>query len=76
VLRAWSPLVSAMPAAESTREVILEQLVFRTRMTPEYARLCLEETGWDLEKAIIAFDANKSKLPIHAFMTPSIAIAP
>lgn len=73
VLRAWSPLVSASngqrastvsakPAAESTREVILEQLVFRTQMTPEYARLCLEETGWDLEKAVIAFDANKVRL--------------
>lgn len=73
VLRAWSPLVSAasgksvstvsaMPAAESTPEAILEQLVFRTQMTPEYARLCLEETGWDLEKAVIAFDANKVRL--------------
>jgi nuclear RNA export factor len=106
VLRAWSPLVSApsgqsasmvsaMPAAE-TRERLLEQLLFRTQMTPEYARLCLEETGWDLEKAVIAFNANKvrlepaisqkvdthnngvmkSKLPVHAFMTPSMAIAP
>jgi nuclear RNA export factor len=73
VLRAWSPLasassgqsastVSAMAAAESTQEAILKQLVFQTQMTPEYARLCLEETGWDLEKAVIAFDANKVRL--------------
>lgn len=54
--------ISATPTAESTRESILEQLVFRTQMTPEYARLCLEETGWDLEKAVIAFDANKVRL--------------
>jgi nuclear RNA export factor len=73
VLRAWSPLVSvlsgqsepttsAMPTTESTQDVILKQLVFQTQMTPEYARLCLEETGWDLEKAAIAFDANKVRL--------------
>ncbi len=73
VLRTWSPLVlvssgqgaetiSAMPAVESTQEVILKQLVVQTQMTAEYARLCLEETGWDLEKAITAFDANKVRL--------------
>jgi nuclear RNA export factor len=73
VLRAWSPLVSvlsghgepttsAMPTIESTQDVILKQLVLQTQMTPEYARLCLEETGWDLEKAAIAFDANKVRL--------------
>jgi nuclear RNA export factor len=73
VLRAWSPLVSisseqAAPTTPttsmivSTQDIILKQLVFQTQMTPDYARLCLEETGWDLEKAVGAFDANKVHL--------------
>jgi len=36
-------------------------------MTPAYAMLCLSETGWDLEKAFVAFVANKDKLPQDAF---------
>jgi hypothetical protein len=33
-------------------------------MTPEYAKMCLVETGWDLEKAIVAFEANKVSLKL------------
>lgn len=79
VLRAWSPLASAsveqaattvatMPEAGSLQENILAQLAFRTRMTPEYAKMCLAETGWDLEKAIAAFEANKVRPKLVASM--------
>jgi nuclear RNA export factor len=69
VLRAWSPLAlnladgvqAAGPNSEEKfkQQEIMNQLVHRTQMTPEYASMCLIETGWDLEKAFTAFEANR-----------------
>ena len=75
VLRANSPLaVPSRPAnsiqnniipavvvnpEQQHQEMVTKQLVEKTRMTPEYAILCLTETGWNLEKAFAAFNANK-----------------
>ena len=70
VLRAWGPLASptnvASPPAkidvgnqEQQQEALTLLLVERTGMSPNYAILCLTETGWDLEKAFVAFSANK-----------------
>ncbi|TAQ90206.1 hypothetical protein B7494_g1504 [Chlorociboria aeruginascens] len=69
VLRGWAPLATPSKAAngpasmpnpeQQNQEVVTMQLVERTGMTPNYAVLCLTETGWDLEKAYMAFDANK-----------------
>jgi len=70
-LRAWGPL--ALPKAslnpppnptvinteQQKQEAMAMQLVERTGMTLEYSALCLTETGWDLEKAFMAFTANK-----------------
>lgn len=66
-LRAWGPL--AMPKSTLTQPIapnndqnqqaMAMQLVEKTGMTPEYSAMCLTETGWDLEKAFIAFAANK-----------------
>ncbi|RDL34497.1 NTF2-like protein [Venustampulla echinocandica] len=79
VLRAWGPLAlpRSSPIAPETpqgnpeqqkQQAIAMQLVERTGMTPNYAMLCLTETGWDLEQAFIAFTANKDKLPPDAFI--------
>jgi nuclear RNA export factor len=68
VLRAHSPL--AMPShganppqssnpEQEHQEMATKQLVEKTGMTPNYAILCLTETGWDLEKAFVAFNTNK-----------------
>lgn len=73
VLRAWGSLatgssapeplvVLTQPEAESRQHETLKQLVMGTQMTPEYAKMCLVETGWDLEKAMLAFVANKVRL--------------
>ena len=72
VLRAWGPLASPMNVAsppakinmgnqeqQQRQEALTMQLVEKTGMTPNYAMLCLTETGWDLEKAFVAFNANK-----------------
>jgi nuclear RNA export factor len=75
-LRAWSPLAlpqisSISPETQPTndpeqqkRDALTMQLVERTGMTPNYANLCLMETGWDLEQAFMAFTANKVCEPI------------
>ena len=68
VLRAHSPLAMPSHSASSAQsnnperqhqEIVTKQLVEKTGMTPDYAILCLTETGWDLEKAFVAFNANK-----------------
>lgn len=38
------------------QQALIEQVMQRTGLTAQYATLCLEQTGWDLEKAIIAFN--------------------
>jgi nuclear RNA export factor len=68
-LRAWGPLafpkptITPQPNAANNEQQIQQamtmQLVERTGMTPEYSAMCLTETGWDLEKAFVAFTANK-----------------
>ncbi|TVY80336.1 mRNA export factor mex67 [Lachnellula suecica] len=81
-LRCWAPLALPKPAANSQpaptnnnngseqqrQEAMAMQLVEKTGMTPQYSALCLTETGWDLEKAFMAFTANKDKLPADAFL--------
>jgi len=73
VLRAWSPL--ALPSLATTlpnasannpdsvqqpnQEAITIKLSEVTGMTLNYSTMCLAETGWDLEKAFVAFTANK-----------------
>ena len=83
VLRAWSPLalpkigpdasvVAGKSEVELKQEDILRHLVILTQMTPEYASLCLEETGWDLDQAIVAFNANKVGLLIKTLRIHSL----
>jgi nuclear RNA export factor len=70
-LRAWAPLAlpqisSIVPETQTAndpeqqqRDAMTMQLVETTGMTPNYANLCLTETGWNIEQAFIAFTANK-----------------
>ncbi len=73
ILRSNSPLaVPLLPAnsiqyggpahvigPEQQQEMVTKQLVEQTGMTLNYAILCLAETGWDLEQAVVAFNLNK-----------------
>lgn len=68
ILRAWAPLTlppnlaaknNTTTGEEQKQQEVTMQLVNRTGMTTTYALMCLTETGWDLEKALIAFDANR-----------------
>ncbi|KAF2863375.1 hypothetical protein K470DRAFT_255080 [Piedraia hortae CBS 480.64] len=46
---------------------LMAQLSVKTNMVPSYSRLCLEQTNWDLEKALDAFHNVKHTLPGEAF---------
>lgn len=59
---------SELPATDALvqqQQAMAMQLVEKTGMTPDYSLLCLNETGWDLEKAFAAFMTNKVSLSIH-----------
>jgi nuclear RNA export factor len=79
MLRAWGPLslplagqdkaLAVMQTEEELRqEDLTRQLIIQTHMTPEYAKLCLAETGWNLDQALIAFNANKVYLSPKAHL--------
>lgn len=53
---------------QPSQEAITIKLSEVTGMTLNYSMMCLTETGWDLEKAFVAFTANKDKLPADAFI--------
>ncbi len=63
VLRAYSPLAPVQTAEiapeEARNKELLQQLMVQTNLTAEYATMCLSETGWDMERAVVAFEANK-----------------
>lgn len=87
-LKAWAPLpkptltapmaVPQQPATDSEqalmeqKKAIATQLTERTGMTLDYSGLCLQQTGWDLEQAFVAFEANKVCLPsLYTFRNSS-----
>ncbi|KAL5320739.1 hypothetical protein ACEPPN_011549 [Leptodophora sp. 'Broadleaf-Isolate-01'] len=83
-LRGWTPLPqpvsSQLPPQQQQptltpeqqvlqqQEAIATQLTEKTGMTLEYSAMCLNETGWDLEKAFVAFELNKAQLPANAWI--------
>ncbi|XMA19548.1 hypothetical protein WAI453_012339 [Rhynchosporium graminicola] len=82
-LRAWAPLAQPVvsqspPQLQAAltpeqqvlqqQEAIANQLTEKTGMTLEYSAMCLNETGWDLEKAFVAFTTNKANLPPNAWV--------
>ena len=44
------------------KQELIARLSSHTQMTSQYAIMCLDGTGWDLEKAFDAFTANKVRL--------------
>jgi nuclear RNA export factor len=73
MLRAWGPLSLPLTSRDNIaqalrQEDLTRQLAIQTQMTPEYAEMCLAETGWNLHDALIAFNANKVFVPWHYSM--------
>jgi nuclear RNA export factor len=43
------------------------ELRSRTRLNVAYATLCLSETGWNMQKAMEAFQQSQGSLPPDAY---------
>jgi nuclear RNA export factor len=75
VARAWAPLalpqtssISSAPqpsTEQQQQQVMAMKLMERTGMTTEFAVMSLRETGWDLEKAFLAFNKTKVYSPFR-----------
>ncbi|APA09247.1 hypothetical protein SS1G_14226 [Sclerotinia sclerotiorum 1980 UF-70] len=65
-----APPFNTLPTGEELNKIRAEKLSAETGMNLQYSALCLEETGWDLDKAFAAFQANMANLPAEAFQKP------
>lgn len=74
MLRAWAPLAlplvnqdkiiaTMQPGEALMQEDLVRQLSSQTHMTTEYSKMCLAESGWNLEQALIVFNASKVLFP-------------
>jgi nuclear RNA export factor len=57
------------PAAEETaqRQLMIIEIMKRTGMNAQYSAMCLEEAGFDFEKALVAFEQAKANIPAEAY---------
>lgn len=59
--------VSIQAPAAGSRDALVEQVRSRTRMNAQYATMCLEQNGWDLEMAVKNFEEIKGSIPAEAY---------
>jgi nuclear RNA export factor len=68
------PVVQAVQAAPiqpvqpNPNDLMIAELSKQTRMTAEYARMCLEQAAWNFEHALVLYNTTKATLPPEAFM--------
>ncbi|KAI9758657.1 MAG: putative PHD type zinc finger protein with BAH domain-containing protein [Chaenotheca gracillima] len=56
------------PAQESgPQELMVLEFCRQTSLTPQYSSMCLEQNGWDFDKAMTAFQSARGNLPPDAF---------
>lgn len=53
------PNIMPMMNPEQTRQAVAAELMSKTGMNLEYSTMCLEQTGWNLEQAYVAFTENR-----------------
>lgn len=53
--------------AQNGVTVALNEVRHRTGMNEEFARLCLGQNGWDLNRALVNFEQIKGAIPPEAF---------
>ena len=49
-------------------EQMVVELQKQSNMTMQFTKDCLEQVGWDFQKALEAFASVKASLPAEAFM--------
>ncbi|KAK6359967.1 nuclear mRNA export, poly(A)+RNA binding protein [Orbilia brochopaga] len=67
--------VAAQVAGVDLKQQMITQLMGQTGLTQAYAKMCLDETGWDLAKAMEAFNTVRSSgsLPPDALTPAAVA---
>ncbi|KAK6526419.1 nuclear mRNA export, poly(A)+RNA binding protein [Orbilia ellipsospora] len=81
---AWSPEAQAQPQAagpaqqvpdNNPKQQLIAQLMAQTSLTQKYAEMCMEQTGWDISKALQAFNEvrNSGSLPPDALAQPLVS---
>lgn len=69
---------AAQPVADPKQQIIKQQLIQQvmeqTGLTPAYAEMCLEQTGWNLAQAVQAFIEVRAsgQLPSDALARPAV----
>ncbi|KAI1213848.1 NTF2-like protein [Annulohypoxylon truncatum] len=69
-----APAPVLAPAAQLNPELqqqMVIELCNRTRMTPEYSKLCLDGVNWNFDQALVVFNDKQAQLPAEAFINPS-----
>ncbi|KAK6338426.1 nuclear mRNA export, poly(A)+RNA binding protein [Orbilia blumenaviensis] len=68
-----TPQIDVQPLVVPKHQLV-QQLITQTGLTVTYAEMCLEQTGWDIGKAIQAFTEVRASgtLPADAMMPPAI----
>jgi len=73
-LRAHNALPDQQPAPaaeEQQKQQLIEALSKQTNMTPQYSTMCLEQSGWNFENAVVKFNETRvsdtSPLSLSAF---------
>jgi nuclear RNA export factor len=54
-------------------EQMVTELTKRTNMTLVYSKNCLEQTGWNFDAALAAFESVKATLPMEAYNAAPVA---
>ncbi|KAK6499364.1 nuclear mRNA export, poly(A)+RNA binding protein [Arthrobotrys conoides] len=67
---------AVQPVADPKEQMLqmIQQLISQTGLTPKFAEMCLEQTGWDLTKAMHAFNKVRASgsLPPDALAQPVV----
>ncbi|KAI9845809.1 MAG: nuclear mRNA export, poly(A)+RNA binding protein [Sclerophora amabilis] len=53
---------------QAQKELMVVEVARQTGLTPQYAGMCLEETGWNFDGAVAAFQNARGNLPAEAFL--------
>jgi nuclear RNA export factor len=62
------PLGEPVMDETAQKEMMVFEVMKRTGMNVQYSAMCLEEVGFDFEKALVAFEQHKANIPAEAFV--------
>lgn len=71
----WSPVPSVTvsvtapgPSPEEQQQLMVLELSKRTKMTPEFSKMCLETAEWNFDQALIVFEEKRVSISLSNHM--------